>query len=290
MPSSVLTEIRQAISNLDPNAVRSEAERPLSIGLVAPTQEALWQIESFLCPPELSASKRAEISSMLHRAGVSGGPQEHDLEIYDASVLRPKRAFSFRAENPRRTVRQILREHEDLGLALSRHFPPFRSAVSAKIVHKISRENAVFSLLTALPDVVPSFISLPWAAGEFASDAAVLTVNQIRMAFLLAAASDRDVGYREQKAEVASIIAGAVGWRALARELVAKIPFGGGLLPKAAIAYAGTFVEGLSLERYYRIGYALTRQERKAAYHEAFHRGKQLAGTLVEGLRRREAV
>ena len=47
---------------------------------------------------------------------------------------------------------------------------------------------------------------------------------------------------------------GAFGWRALARELVGKIPMGGGLIPKAAIAYAGTRVVGLSLERLYRIG------------------------------------
>lgn len=290
MPSSVLSEIRQAISNLDPNEVRTRAERPLTIDLVAPTQDMVWQIESFLCPPELSPAKRAEIACLLHRGAAAEGPTRHDLKIYDASMLRPPDSFAFNRENPRQTVREILRRHDDLDLALARHFPPFRKAVTAKIVHRISRENAMFCLFTALPDIVPNFGSLPWAAGEFASDAAVLTVNQIRMAFLLAAASDRDVGYREQKAEVASIIAGALGWRALARELVGKIPFGGGLLPKAAIAYAATFVEGMSLERLYHIGYGLTRPERKAAYEEAFHRGKQLAGNLLEGLRHREAV
>ena len=87
-------------------------------------------------------------------------------------------------------------------------------------------------------------IELPWAIGEFASDTAFLTMNQIRMAFLIAAASDRPIGYREQRSEIASIVAGAFGWRALARELVGKVPFGGGLIPKAGIAYAGTFAVG----------------------------------------------
>ena len=94
-------------------------------------------------------------------------------------------------------------------------------------------------------------------------------MNQIRMAFQLAAVSDRPIGYREQKSEIASIIAGAFGWRALARELVGKVPFGGGLIPKAGIAYAGTFAIGLSLERLYRLGYGFTRDERKAVYEEA---------------------
>jgi hypothetical protein len=145
--------------------------------------------------------------------------------------------------------------------------------------------------VTALPDVVPSLISIPWAAGEFTSDTAFLTVNQIRMAFQLAAASDRPVGYREQKSEIASILAGAFGWRALARELIGKVPFGGGLLPKAGIAYAATFAVGLSLERLYRLGYGFTRAERRAVYEEAFEHGKQIASMLLNNLRQhRKAV
>jgi hypothetical protein len=72
-------------------------------------------------------------------------------------------------------------------------------------------------MATALPDIVPNLIELPWAATEFASDTAILTANQIKMAFLIAAASDRQVGYREQKKEIASVIGSAFGWRALAR-------------------------------------------------------------------------
>ena len=124
------------------------------------------------------------------------------------------------------------------------------------MVKKIAKENALFSLATALPDIVP-FISLPWAIGEFASDTAFLTANQIRMAFLLAAANDRDIGYHEQRGEIASIILGAFGWRALARELVGKIPWGGGLVPKAAIAYAGTRVAGLVARALLPLGQSL---------------------------------
>ena len=89
--------------------------------------------------------------------------------------------------------------------------------------------------------MVPNFIELPWAIGEFASDTAFLTANQVRMAFQIAAACGKDVGLGKQKGAVLSIAAGAFGWRALARELVGKIPLGGGLIPKGAIAYAGTY-------------------------------------------------
>ena len=84
---------------------------------------------------------------------------------------------------------------------------------------------------------------------------------------------------RSQVAGLKVAIVGGTGGigRALARELVGKIPWGGGLIPKAAIAYAGTRVAGLSLERYYRIGKAYTRSERRLAYEDALTRGKHLS-------------
>ena len=154
-----------------------------------------------------------------------------------------------------------------------------------RTIHNVSAENALFCLVSALPNVLPSFAELPWAVGEFASDTAVLTTNQIRMAFLLAAASDRAVGFSEQRSEIGSIVAGAWGWRALARELAGKVPFGGGLIPKAAIAYAGTYMVGLSLERVYRVGYGLSREERQQAYAAALAKGKQVATGLLNKYR-----
>ncbi|MGH9675413.1 MAG: hypothetical protein ACRD44_19755, partial [Bryobacteraceae bacterium] len=62
--------------------------------------------------------------------------------------------------------------------------------------------------------------------------------------------------------------------------------FGAGLIPKAAIAFAGTYVMGLSLERIYRLGYGLTRAERRLAYGEALLRGRQVASALIGGLRK----
>jgi hypothetical protein len=216
----------------------------------------------------------------------AGAPSRIDIEIYEEGFAVPPGSFVFSARNPRRLVNDVLVRRQDLGLPLARRFPPFREPVVTRIVRSVAKENALFSLATALPNVVPNILELPWAVGEFASDTVFLTVNQIRMAFLIAAASDRDVGYREQRGEIASIIAGAFGWRALARELVGKVPLGGGLVPKAGIAYAGTYAVGLSLERFYRIGYGFTREERRAAFDQALDRGKAVAGALLERMRR----
>jgi hypothetical protein len=281
----VLQQIRQALSTLNPKELREVADRPVRVGLIAPTADALGQMETFFAPAHFTPDRRAQASRMLIR----GGGPSCDIEIYDSSILRPSRAFSFDPESPDTCIRRVLRAREELMLPMARNLYPFRKPVAHRIIRAIAKENALFCLATAIPDVVPSLAVIPWAAGEFASDTAFLTMNQIRMAFQLAAASDRPFGYREQRSEIASIVAGAFGWRALARELIGKVPFGGGLIPKAAIAYAGTFAVGLSLERLYRMGYGFTRAERHAAYEEAYENGKQIASMLLETFRHQKA-
>ena len=155
-----------------------------------------------------------------------------------------------------------------------------------RIVTSVARENAIFAVASALPNVIPSVLELPFAIGEFASDTAFITMNQVRMAFLVAAASDKQVGYDKQLAELLSIAAGAFGWRALARELVGFIPLGGGLIPKGAIAFAATYVLGKGLEHFHGVGYGYTRAQRHDAYQVAYERGKDLVGAV---LRKKEA-
>jgi hypothetical protein len=282
MALAVLRQIKLAVSNLNPREVREATERPLAVGLIGPSAESLGRMETFFAPSHLSPQRRTQALRNLVRGGGPGC----DLEIYDSSVLRSASGISFDPESPDVCVRRVLRARPDLMLPLARNLYPFRKPVSHHIIRTVAKENALFSLATALPDVVPG-LSIPWAVGEFTSDTAFLTMNQVRMAFQLAAASDRIVGYREQRSEIGTIVASAFGWRALARELIAKVPFGGGLLPKAGIAWAGTFVMGLSLERLYRLGYGFTRAERHAAYEEAYENGRQIAGMLLDGLRRK---
>lgn len=288
MATGVLQQVRRAVGNLNPQEVRDTAERPLAVRLVASNSAGYAAMEEFLSPRHFSKSKRWEQVQALHRADDPGAPDRFDIEIYEAGLPRPEQTFAFYPDDPDRTAREILVGKEDLGLPLARYFHPFREPVAEKVIVSIAKENALFSLATALPNIAPG-IQLPWAIGEFGSDTAFLTVNQIRMLFLLAGASDRPVGYREQRAEIAGVIAGAFGWRALARQLTSKIPLGGGIIPKAAVAFAGSYVVGRSTERLYRIGYGYSRKERQLAYKEAFERGKRIAGSLLSGIRDRRA-
>jgi hypothetical protein len=275
--------IKKAVANLDPDQVRQLSERPVRITICAASTESYQRIENFLLR-DLDSERRRESSLLLSREATPA-QSACDLTIYDEGVLAPARAPVFRIDRPDELVRRILDKHADLGVPLARAFQPFRRPFVQRIVAKTCRENTLFSIATALPDVIPNIIELPWAIAEFASDTAFLTTNQLRMAFLIAAASDREVGYREQKSEVASVIASAFGWRALARQLVGKIPFGGGLIAKAAVAYAGTRVLGLSLDHLYSIGYTYTREERESLYADALRQGRKVAAQILQHVR-----
>jgi hypothetical protein len=280
----VVLQVRQALKHLNPNEVREAANLPVTIEIGA-SPEMYEEIERTLLGGNITPDKRTEAKRSLRRAG-DGGPAA-TLRIYEESMPHAEGTFLYRPRNPGQVIRDILAARQDLSLALARRFPAFRECVVADVIKSVSRENALFSLATAVPSMIP-FLSLPFALGEFASDTAFLTMNQVRMAFLLAGASGRQIGYRDQKAEIGSIVAGAFGWRALARELAGKIPMGGGLIPKAAISFAGTFVAGQSLERYYRLGYGFTQSEREKAYTDAFARGKAIAAQMLDTYRSKQ--
>jgi len=276
-----LVQIKKAIGMLSPKEVRDLSQREVRIALHAPDSQGLEQMEDFLLH-ELRPARRRESAEMLIRNPSS--TNQADVNLYHASLQAPAKSLIYVSQQPDVVVAKTLKAYPDLGIALARSFQPFRSPYVKGVIADVCKENTLFSLATALPDIVP-LISLPWAIAEFASDTAFLTMNQIRMGFMIAGGSDREVGYLEQKGEIAAVIGSAFGWRALARELVGKIPFGGGLVAKAGVAYAGTKVLGISLDKYYSMGYTYSREERNKLYAEAYLQGKSVAAKILRALR-----
>jgi uncharacterized protein (DUF697 family) len=269
-------QARAAISMLNPDEVRKRAARPLQIGLIASNPEAYAAMERALLSAESAVDVRPEAVSAIHRADEPNPPEQVDLVFYERGLSPAAGAYTLDPGHPEPVAAHIMKDHEDLSLPLARQFPLFRKGVVDRIVQAVARENALFAVATALPNVVPNLIELPWAFGEFASDTVFLTANQVRMAFLIAGACGKEIGFARQKGEVVSIAASAFGWRAIARELAGKIPLGGGLIPKGAIAYAGTYVVGKGLEYYHHTDLHFTHEQGQAVYLQGLEQGRQI--------------
>ena len=277
----VLRQARAAFSLLNPSQVRDWAERPISIRLEAAGSGGFAAMEDFLLPASVSHERRTALMDRMFRTGDPGAPDRPDLILCEPNQPCSPGAFAFDPAAPEASVHAIISQRDDLTLPLARSFPRFRKPVIDNIVMAVARENALFAVATALPNILPSILDLPWAVGEFASDTAFLTMNQVRMAFLIAACCGKPVGAAGQKIEIGSIVATAFGWRAIARELAGKIPLGGGLIPKGAIAFAGTWVVGKGLEKF-NTGAAFNGADRHAAYTEGLEHGRAVVRGALE--------
>lgn len=139
----------------------------------------------------------------------------------------------------------------DLALPLGRRVPGFRLAVSERLIRDASRANGQFALVSSLPANLPFVGGL---VGDMA-DIIVLTKNQGLLVYKLAGLHGRDLEQRAALAlEIAPVIGGAFFWRSVARSLLGLLPGVVGGLPKAAVAYAGTYVVGQMARYYYATG------------------------------------
>jgi hypothetical protein len=277
----VIRQIGTALRNLNPNEVRALADKPVTFGVLAADEAIAGEIFRCLIPRDSSEAQMRRAGKHIVRVATEADFARCDVGFAESGVPHPANFFRFDPMDSKSSIEAMLEDREDDGVPLARVFLGLRDAVIDRIIWKVAKENTVFTVATAVPNIIPTVAMIPWAAGEFASDTAFLTMNQVRMAFLIAAASDGDVGYGDQKGQIGSIVAAAFGWRAFARELAGKIPLGGGLISKGLVSFAGTYVVGKSLERYFRIGRRLTRKEKRQFYAEAFEKGRSAVEKIV---------
>src|SRR5262245_30903981 len=126
----------------------------------------------------------------------------------------------------------------DRRIALAAQLPLLRQAVFSRIIDETARANASFALTTGLAETIP-VLSAPLNLG----DMVVLTKNQLMMCYRIALAAGRDGEPRAMMAEILGVLGGGVLFRQAARSLVGLIPVIG-VIPKVAIAYAGTYAIG----------------------------------------------
>lgn len=162
-----------------------------------------------------------------------------------------------------------------LRLALARQLPPLRASVVTALIEDSARTNALYSLTTGLAEVVP-VLNAPLNL----ADVVVLTKNQLLMSYRIALAAGKRGRGRELVTEVAGVIGGGLLLRQAGRQLIGLVP-GAGIVPKVAVAYAGTIAIGRAVAAWALGGERLTKEAVRGFYREASQRAKEVAKDLV---------
>ncbi len=161
-------------------------------------------------------------------------------------------------------------------LSLARNYPLFRSAVANDVINETSVANASYAFSTGLAEIIP-VLNIPFNI----ADMVILTKAQAFMVYRLGLLFGLSTHWQAHLAAFGSTIGFGFVWRTIARQLIGLIP-GLGILPKVAIAYAGTYAMGRGALQWYETGRDVKRADIEKFFQEALERGKSLASALAE--------
>ena len=174
-------------------------------------------------------------------------------------------------------VMRLLPEHY---LALGRYYPLFRQPVAHHLINDACFTNAAYSLSSGLVEVVP-VLNIPMNV----ADVVILTKNQIFLAYKLGLALGMSTQLQSYITTFGGLLGAGFFWRQLAHMLVGLIP-AWGIIPKMGVSYAGTYVVGNVVLKWYLTGKHISKGQMRQLYSQAFGRGKQVAAKMVSKRRR----
>lgn len=172
----------------------------------------------------------------------------------------------------------------ELHLAAARRLPGLRPNVARDTISSVAFTNASYALASALPEQVP-ILSVPFAA----ADILVLTKNQAMMVYRLALAHGAPPEFQARIREVLPVVGGAFAWRQIARSLIGLVPIWG-IVPKVAIAYAGTYTTGVAAWRWFADSELVSGARLREISNEATRLGRERAVALIEAARAQGAA
>lgn len=165
-------------------------------------------------------------------------------------------------------------------LALGYHLPALRPDLARQIIRDTSFANASYATTTGLAELFPALL-VPGNMADFF----VLTKNQALMAYKIALLTGHNIGLQAMTAELTGVLGGGFLWRETARRLVGFLPVWG-LVPKVAVAYAGTAIIGEAAYHWYAHGEPMSQEQIASLYAKALIEGKKKASWLIKRLKK----
>lgn len=172
-------------------------------------------------------------------------------------------------------IQAVLSLLPDHRLSLARYYPVFRLEVARQLIAETSVANASYALTTGLAEIVP-ILDVPFNV----ADIIILTKAQAIMSYKLGLALGLSGAWQDHMTAFGSTIGSGFLWRQIARQLIGLIPIWG-IVPKVAVAYAGTYVLGQAILQWLLTGRQVTPAMMRQLYKDAFEQGKKTARTLL---------
>ena len=213
-------------------------------------------------------------------AAATSGPQTAPAPGAVEDYVVP--AFDFERLRTR-VLPHLLDACKGVEIAIGRRLPAMRVTVAQKLTRDAALNALKISGASAVVDNVP-FLGVVLGAFMSAGDMLAITGIQMNLMLQISAAFGKDPDVA-QMWELLPVVGGGFGWRALARELSGFIPVGG-IVIKAAIAYAGTVVVGEGALFYEQHGRHLTPADAKRIYDESRVAATQFARDVLTRFRR----
>ncbi len=172
----------------------------------------------------------------------------------------------------------------DRRLALARQFPPLRPALLARLIDETARANAGYAFSTGVAEAIP-IVDL----GVGIADIVILTKNQLVMSYKIALAAGLEGSTTHLMTEIVGVLGAGVLLRQAARELVGLIPVVG-IVPKVAVAYAGTWAMGRAVVLWATEGQRVNAGALRQLYANGLERGRSVAQRITAGVKRMRAA
>jgi uncharacterized protein (DUF697 family) len=221
----------------DAEAVRDLSGKPLSAYDVEGARVVVYAVDGPQPSEEDETSVRLAIRKGVGVVCVLVGVPEGEIPtvpyVLDTDIVLVAPGEPLPIED---LAERIADRADEASYQLAARLPALRPAIVEQIIKKFSLQNGVLGVAIFIPG----------------ADFPVLTLNQIRMVLRIAAAHGEELD-KERAFEILTVVAAALGFRTVARQLVGLVP-GFGWAVKGGIAYAATRAVGEAATAYFAAG------------------------------------
>jgi uncharacterized protein (DUF697 family) len=210
------------------------ADEPLRDGRGLLVHAAVAGHDPTLAAAVMAGSKREGRRVLAFLIGTPDERAELERLILDAQPLEPSNvAHVATLDDPAPILATVARVLADDAVAAALRHPVLRETVADTLVARAARQAGATGVVAVIPG----------------ADLPAITLIQVRLVAQLAALHGRPLDVR-RGLEIAGVLAGAIGWRALARRAVASVPVAG-FAVRGGVAYSATRAVGEAARAYF---------------------------------------